>query len=235
MSKSYAAALLGGSGSVGKFVLKSLLADENCTSVVLVSRRSLDDLKAMDPERVQVQVVDPFDDKNISKLEGLKNVQMAFCTLGVGSSRKVSKDELMRIDVDIPAAFAAKCKDAGVTHYCLLSAVGADESSTWNNLTRTAAGGGWYNHVKGVVERKTIECKFPYTFIAQPGALLGSPHTPGIMDYVPTFLIPIKYSSAHVSDIAAGMVQATTRAFQNNTSGVIRVTGGIPISKAGEV
>lgn len=235
MAKSYAAALLGGSGSVGKCVLKSLLADENCVSVLLVSRRSLDDLKAIDPKRVQVEVLDPFDEKNISMFEGLKNVQIAFCTLGVGSPRHVSKEELMRVDADIPGAFAAKCKDSGVTHYCLLSAAGADESKSWSNITKSAAGGGWYRHVKGVIERRTIECKFPYTFIAQPGALLGSPHTPAIMNYFPNLLIPDKYSSASVSVIASGMVRATTRAFQSNSSGIVRVTGGLPISKAGEV
>ena len=58
-----------------------------------------------------------------------------------------------------------------------------------------------------------------FFFVAQPGALLGSPHTPSFMSWIPSFLIPDTYSSAYVSDIAAGMVQATANAYQKDTIG----------------
>ena len=229
MANPYNAAILGASGSVGKCVLRSLLADSNCNSVLLVSRRPLDDLQKLD-DRVKVEICNPMED--VSKLKLEKTIQVSFCTLGVGSPRKVSKDELYNVDVELPTLFAEKCKEYGTTHYCLLSAAGADESSKWSSLTKTAAGGGWYNHCKGVVEKNTEKIAFQYTFLAQPGALLGSPHTPSIMSYFPNFLVPEKYSSANIQDIAAGMVRATVNAYQNDASGVVRVSGGIPISKA---
>ena len=227
--KQYVAAILGGSGSVGRKVLNTLLADPQCQNVVLVSRRSLDHLQSIDPKRVRIEVCDPLDD--MSKVD-LSGAQVAFCTIGHGSARKATKEDLLRVDATLPGEFARRCKESGVTHYCLMTAIGADESSKWSGITKTAAGGGWYNHVKGVAERLTLEAEFPYLMIAQPGALLGSPHTPAFMEYVPSALFPKKYSSADIADIAQGMVRTTTNAFQNGTTGVAKVTGGIPIAES---
>lgn len=177
--KKYVAAILGGSGSVGKHVLKSILADPQCEKVILVSRRELDDLKALDPDKITIQVCDPLDD--VATTSNLKDVQVAFCTLGHGSSRNSTKDDLLRVDATIPGEFARACKEAGVKHYCLMSAAGCNENDKWSPLTRTSAGGGWYSHVKGVAERLTLEAEIPYTYIAQPATLLGSPHTPNIL------------------------------------------------------
>ena len=227
--KKYVAAILGGSGSVGKHVLKSILADPQCEKVILVSRRELDDIRSLDPEKITVQVCDPLDD--LAKTADLKGTHVAFCTLGHGSSRKSTKEDLMRVDATIPGEFAKACKEAGVTHYCLMTAVGADESSQWSLLTRTSAGGGWYNHVKGVAERLTLETKLPYTYIAQPATLLGSPHTPKIVAMIPNFILPLSVSSAHIADIAKGMVDTTIDAFQKDEKGVVTITGGVPISE----
>ena len=228
MSKTYIAAILGGSGSVGQYVLKSLLGDTNCKSVVLVSRRPLDELKKLDEDRIKVEMCDPLDDVAKVNLEG---VNVAFCTLGHGSSKKATRDDLLRVDATIPGEFAKACKAAGVTHYCLMTAVGADESAKWSSFTKTAAGGSYYNHVKGLAERLTTEVSLPYLLIAQPGILIGSPHTPTLLNYFPNTFIPTKYSSAHVSDIASGMVNSTINAFQNDKKGLFTVTGGIPIKK----
>lgn len=231
--KVYAAAILGGTGSVGKGILRSLLADSNCQSVVLVSRRPLDEESDsnLKDDRVKIQICNPIEDM-ATKLD-LKSTNISFCTLGIGAPRKVSKEELYQVDCVVPSLFAELCAKAGVTHYCVLSAAGADASSTWSNFTKTGAGGGWYNYCKGVMENNTEKAGFPYVFIAQAGTLLGSPHTPSFLNWIPDALIPAKYSSAHVDDIADGMVRATVNAYQNDTSsGVTRVSGGIPISKS---
>uniref|UniRef100_A0A7S4AWU9 NAD(P)-binding domain-containing protein n=1 Tax=Pseudo-nitzschia australis TaxID=44445 RepID=A0A7S4AWU9_9STRA len=228
-AKKYIAAILGGSGSVGKQVLKSILADPQCDQVILISRRKLDDLKSIDPERITVQVCDPLDD--IGTNANLSGTNVAFCTLGHGSSRKSTKDDLVRVDATIPGEFAKACRKAGVTHYCIMTAAGSDENAKWSSLTKTAAGGGWYNHVKGVAEKLTIDAGIPYTYISQPAALLGSPHTPKLLEFIPNFILPALYSSAHVADIAKGMVATTINAYQQNKTGVVKVTGGIPISE----
>lgn len=227
-TKKYIAAVLGGSGSVGQHVIKALLADSDCSKLILVSRRELDDIKALDSDRIHVEVCNPLDDMSKADLSG---TNVAFCTLGHGSSRKSTKDDLLRVDATIPGKFAEACKAAGATHYCIMTAVGSNESAKWGFMTKTSAGGGWYNHVKGVAERLAVEAGIPYTYIAQPGMLIGSPHTPKILTWVPT---PSKFSSAHVADIAKGMVATTINAFQQNKTGVVKISGGIPISKGGD-
>ncbi|MGK3733200.1 MAG: hypothetical protein ACI8RD_000387 [Bacillariaceae sp.] len=251
VAKKYIASILGGTGSVGKNVLKSILADKQCEKVILISRRPLDNdddfkkLASLDPTgtRITLKVCDPLDDmmidsndddnsnKNSNKniLSGT-NTNIAFCTIGHGSSRNATKDELMRVDATIPGKFAKACKDAGVSHYCIMTAAGADINSTWNFLTRTGAGGGYYNHVKGLAEKLTIDAGISYTYIAQPATLLNSPHTPKILEYVPNNILPMKYTSATIDDIAKGMVKTTIDAYQNNKTGVVTITGGIPIS-----
>lgn len=231
--KPYTAAILGGSGSVGQCILRSLLKDTNCQQVLLVSRRPLDDLVQ---DRVKVEVCNPLDDMDKSNLQDLlkkMDTKIAFNAMGAGAPSQVSKEELFKIDVTIPTLFTEQCQKAGrISHFCILSGGGADSSAQWSNLTKTAAGGGWYAHCKGVIEENTIAAGFKYVFIAQPGALLGSPHTPPFMSYIPSFLIPEKYSSAQISDIAEGMVRSTVNAYQKDAAGVVRVAGGIPISKA---
>ncbi len=228
-AKKYVAAVLGGSGSVGQHVLKTLLKDSQCNKVILLSRRELNDLKALDPDRIQVEVCNPLDD--MSKVD-LSGTNVAFCTLGHGSSRKATKDDLLRVDATIPGQFAQACKAAGATHYCLMTAAGSNENAKWSVITRTAAGGGWYNHVKGVAETLTVQAGISYTYIAQPATLWGSPHSPKIVEMVPNAILPMKYSSANVADIAKGMVMKTINAFQENKTGVEKISGGIPISEA---
>ena len=266
IAKKYIASILGGTGSVGKNVLRSILADQQCEKVIVISRRPLDkddDFQKLvsleDPTgtRIIVKVCDPLeemissistdnndDDKNSKNdkknnnntmihqnniLSGT-NTNIAFCTIGHGSSRNATKDDLMKVDATIPGKFALACKDAGVSHYCIMTATGADINSSWNFFTRTGGGGGYYNHVKGVAEKLTLDANISYTYIAQPAALLNSPHTPKVFDYVPNSILPMKHTSATINDIAKGMVKTTIDAYQNNRTGVVRITGGIPIS-----
>jgi len=204
--KKYVAAVLGGSGSVGKHVIKSLLSDTQCGKIILLSRRELVDLKSLDPAKIEV--IDPID--NITSKANLSGTIVAFCTLGHESSHKATKDDLFRVD-------------ATNLH---TRRPGSNETSTWNFMTKTAAGGGWYSHVKGVVERLTIEAGIPYTYIAQPATLLGSPHSPKIAEMIQNCILPMK-----CSDIAKGMAEETVNASQSNKKAVVNVSGGIPVAE----
>mmetsp|Transcript_6430 Transcript_6430/g.13917 ORF Transcript_6430/g.13917 Transcript_6430/m.13917 type:complete len:159 (+) Transcript_6430:48-524(+) len=93
-AKKYVAAVLGGSGSVGQHVLKTLLKDSQCTKVILLSRRELNDLKELDPTRIHVEICNPLDD--MSKVD-LSGTNVAFCTLGHGvQSRQGSRRKVDR-------------------------------------------------------------------------------------------------------------------------------------------
>jgi hypothetical protein len=48
---------------------------------------------------------------------------------------------------------------------------------------------------------------------------------------IPNAILPKKMSSANVADIAKGMVATTINAFQQDKTGVVKISGGIPISE----
>lgn len=73
--------------------------------------------------------------------------------MGIGQPSKVTREELERVDLTIPTAFATASKAAGcVRHISLLSSVGADAEAKPSRLMGTAAGGGLYLRIKGKVK-----------------------------------------------------------------------------------
>lgn len=65
---------------------------------------------------------------------------------------QVTREELEKVDMEIPTAFAKACKSAGcVRHISLLGSVAANANAKPSFLTGTAAGGGLYLSTKGKV------------------------------------------------------------------------------------
>ena len=134
-------------------------------------------------------------------------VSAGFNTMGVGKPRTASEDELRRIDLTLPSAFAASVRGAGVRHFSSLTAVGADASATPGRST--AAGGGLYNMLKGQLEENISKLEFESAATFRPATLLGTPNTPGPVTWLAPkldFLLPSKYKSSDVRILAAAMV-----------------------------
>eukprot|EP01062_Namystynia_karyoxenos_P025924 TRINITY_DN202_c0_g1_i1.p1 TRINITY_DN202_c0_g1~~TRINITY_DN202_c0_g1_i1.p1 ORF type:complete len:280 (+),score=87.82 TRINITY_DN202_c0_g1_i1:102-842(+) len=208
------AAVLGGSGNVGSALVRDLVASGSWSQVHLFGRRELSDW-AGHPKVVQHVV-------NMSAIreeaEGpLRDAQVAaaFVTLGIGATSKLppgpeGKQELMRVDCDIPAAFGAAAKAAGVRHFSLLGAVGADESQTYGSIMGARAGGGWYRHVKGLAERRVRELEFPTAGLFRPATLIGCTNTPGFAQWLAPkldWLVPISWHSIHIERLARCMAR----------------------------
>ncbi|CAN0304668.1 unnamed protein product, partial [Hapterophycus canaliculatus] len=65
-------------------------------------------------------------------------------------NHQVTREELEKVDMEIPTAFAKACKSAGcVRHISLLGSVGANANAKPSFLTGTTAGGGLYLSTKG--------------------------------------------------------------------------------------
>lgn len=62
--------------------------------------------------------------------ELLRGHEAAVCTVGVGEPSAVDRDTFVRIDKELPLAFATACKEAGVRHFSLLSSVGVGAGSS---------------------------------------------------------------------------------------------------------
>lgn len=148
--------MLGASGAVGGEALKTLMAMPLVSQITLLGRREITLPKTT---RVVQHTVDVF--AASSYRQHLPGHDAAICTFGVGESSKLSKEEFVRIDKTAVIEFATACKSAGVRHFELLGAVGAD--------ARSAA---FYLRVKGELNDALAALSFERLSLFQPSMIL---------------------------------------------------------------
>lgn len=102
-------------------------------------------------------IVADFDD-----LPPLPEAQIAVCALGTTRAKAGSAAAFRAVDHDAVLAFARAAKAAGVTHFILVSSVGANPRS-----------GLLYPRTKGEVEAALTGMAFTRLDILQPGLLIG--------------------------------------------------------------
>ncbi len=102
-------------------------------------------------------IVADFDD-----LPPLPPAQIAICALGTTRARAGSDAAFRAVDHDAVLAFARAAKAAGVTHFILVSSVGANPGARL-----------LYPRTKGEVEMALERMAFTRLDILQPGLLIG--------------------------------------------------------------
>ncbi|OYZ15514.1 MAG: hypothetical protein B7Y35_05395 [Sphingomonadales bacterium 28-64-96] len=102
-------------------------------------------------------VVADFDD-----LPPLPQAQVAVCALGTTRAKAGSDAAFRAVDHDAVLAFARAAKAAGVTHFILVSSVGANPKASL-----------LYPRTKGEVEAALAAIGFTRLDILQPGLLIG--------------------------------------------------------------
>lgn len=102
-------------------------------------------------------VVADFDD-----LPPLPQAQVAVCALGTTRAKAGSDAAFRAVDHDAVLAFARAAKAAGVTHFILVSSVGANPKASL-----------LYPRTKGEVEAVLAAMGFARLDILQPGLLIG--------------------------------------------------------------
>jgi uncharacterized protein YbjT (DUF2867 family) len=149
--------MLGASGAVGGFAAHALCGSPEVKQLTLLNRRVLAAL-ANNPKVVQptVDVLNPQ-----SYAHFLSGHDTAVCCLGVGQPSKVSPEEFIKIDKTTVLDFATACKQAGVRHFQLLSAVGADAKSR-----------SLYLRTKGELQNAIVALGFERTSFFQPSMIL---------------------------------------------------------------
>lgn len=115
--------LIGATGAVGGAAALALLKNPGLTALTLLGRREAD---LAHPKLTQ-HVVDLYAPQSYSAL--LTGHQAAICCVGVGEPSKMADADFVRIDKELPLAFAQACKAAGVPHFQLLSSVGVSLES----------------------------------------------------------------------------------------------------------
>jgi uncharacterized protein YbjT (DUF2867 family) len=147
--------MLGASGAVGAETVQTLLATKNIKRLTLLGRNSIE----IEIDFVKQHKIDIFDPT--SYVEFLSNHETAICTLGVGEPSKMGKAEFVKIDKTAVFDFAKACKEAGIIHFELLSAVGADSQSS-NHYLRT----------KGELVADIMALNFDRFSVFQPSMIL---------------------------------------------------------------
>ncbi len=142
--------LAGATGLVGSRVLVLLLAAGK--PVVTIGRRATGNSGAG-----LVEIVADF-----ARLPELPAAEVAICALGTTIAAAGSQAAFRAVDHDAVLAFAAAAKAAGVAHFIVVTAVGADAGS-----------GVFYSRVKGEVEHGLAALGFARLDLLQPGLIIG--------------------------------------------------------------
>src|ERR1700737_3278679 len=123
----YAPMLLGATGNAGGRILHLLAQSPLCKKVVVVTRRNVAELA--NPKVQQVVV-------NMDKLEEelaphAKGVDIALAAFGVGKgSAKMADEEVRKIEITYPTAFASAAKAGGARVLAMMTAAGADPQAS---------------------------------------------------------------------------------------------------------
>jgi uncharacterized protein YbjT (DUF2867 family) len=147
----------GATGLVGGECVRAMLADPAFEVVALVRRAGA--LPAAPRLRLAVVDFERLADTAGPTLEG---AHALVCALGTTIRAAGSRAAFSRVDHDYPVELARLGRAAGVAHFGLVSAVGADASSKV-----------FYNRVKGEVERDVRALGYPSLAIVRPSLLLG--------------------------------------------------------------
>lgn len=141
---------------MGSACLRYLLKDERVTAVVAPTRRPL----SISHGKLSNPLVDFAQIATQGALfEGIDGVVSA---LGTTIRQAGTREQFRLIDHDYNLAIAKAARQRGVSRYCLVSAVGADEQSLV-----------FYSRIKGELERGVAALGFPSLFLYRPGLLVG--------------------------------------------------------------
>ena len=185
MKPNFAAIILGGTGQVGSAAVEELLSVPDCREVVMVTRKPV-----APRSRVRNIVLDTsaadFSDRAAALAREVlaQGPASAISCVGVGSgSMRWSEDDLKRLELGVVGAFARGCHDAGITQFCLLSAVGSTARSRFR-----------YTRVMGMKEDAVRSVGFARLAIFRPGIIVGNAHTPAWAGWVGA-LVPGRFGN----------------------------------------
>ncbi len=210
--------VLGGSGKVGRQVVRQLLSypSETVAQVVLLNRRALEKELFPDGDPRLVQHIVDMSSGELLRAECtslLQGVDVVVSTMGIGSG-KGSAELFRHVEVALPSAFAQAAHEAGARRAVLLTSVGADIQSTSSWLAGGAAEGKFF-YYKGLVEKNFAETGFAKgVTVFRPAGLLGTGHTPAWLDRVLPrldWLAPARFRSIHVHQLAQIMARTAVK------------------------
>ncbi len=189
------ALLAGGTGLIGSQLLQLLTEDGAYTTIKCLTRNTL-------PTTHNKIEVTQTDGSNLNELGSSLIADDVFCCLGTTIKKAKTKESFRKIDFDYPLELAKLSKAGGAKQFLLISALGADPTSSV-----------FYNKVKGEVEEAIAAVGFDAYHVFRPSLLLGSrseersgEDAAKIFFKLFGFLVPGKYKAIDSAKIARAMV-----------------------------
>ncbi|HET9425457.1 MAG TPA: NAD(P)H-binding protein [Gemmatimonadaceae bacterium] len=185
--------VVGGTGLVGREVVRQLSTDPGVKRIVMAVRRPVSSL----PPKVEAHVVD-FE--NLDAYGGLFSVDQIVCALGTTIRKAGSRDAFRRVDYEYPLAVARLGLRHGARHFLLVSALGASVES-----------GFFYNHVKGKLEDQLRSLGYRSVTIVRPSLLLGKRREFRLLERVGMVIgefVPGRFRPVHAAAVARTLVNA---------------------------
>ena len=187
--------IAGATGLVGRACLQLALDTPGFTRVTVLARRPSAD--PVDSPRLEWRVVD-FD--RLESEAAAFRVDSVVCALGTTIRQAGSQPAFRRVDHDYPVAMAQLASRAGVSHFGLVSALGADPSARV-----------FYSRVKGETERDIRKLSLRGLTIVRPSLLLGDRGEFRLGEEVAKrlgFLVPARLKPVQARDVAAVLMKA---------------------------
>lgn len=186
--------LIGATGLVGSECLRLLLENDAFSRVVVLSRRPL--VAALPHPKLHVHLVD-FD--RLTSAASWFAVDQIMCALGTTMKAAGSRRRFRAVDLLYPLTAAHLGVEKKVSHFLLVSSLGADVGSRF-----------FYNRMKGELENAVTELPYRSITIARPSLLVGKPEhsrlaergVGGLMG-----LFPARYRPIHATDVARALVE----------------------------
>jgi uncharacterized protein YbjT (DUF2867 family) len=151
------AIVAGGSGLVGRELLRLLEGDSHFEEILLLTHREIPDLDFPKLKKMQVDYEDLF-----STAEAISG-EVLFCCLGTTRKKAKTPAEFQKVDLDYVRKLARLCVYRGIPKLSVLSAEGASTQSPF-----------LYFKTKGEMEREVLELPIPQIDILRPSLLVGN-------------------------------------------------------------
>lgn len=192
------AILAGATGLVGGECLKRLIAADEYSRVIVVTRRDLGD--AARHEKVRQAIIE-FD-----QLGGLRRSlrgDHVFCALGTTIRKAGSQARFRQVDFEYPLRLAQLTRMNGAGHFSIVSALGASRSSPF-----------FYSRVKGEMEEGLRGMDWPSLAIFRPSVIAGDRAESRPLERLSERFLrwaPSTWQPVAAGDIAAAMVATALR------------------------
>jgi uncharacterized protein YbjT (DUF2867 family) len=185
--------LIGATGLVGSECLRLLLQNDAFGRVTVLARRPLID--GTTHPKLHMHLVD-FD--RLTSAADCFAVDQIICALGTTMKAAGSRRRFRAVDLLYPLTAAHLGVEKRVSHFLLVSALGANASSRF-----------FYNRMKGELENAVTALPYRSLTIARPSLLVGKREHPRLGERIAgglRGLFPARYRPINATDVARALV-----------------------------